>query len=241
MPSNEEEAVFRGHIEECVQDYNNRLSEGFSEGSKGSAEARQPLADFCGVSQTSSVYRWLKLGKLPRGAQLIKLMCFLDIIGYKVIDLERMSKTRRMLSELIGFSLATPEELIEEIGYASTSNFFQTLYGHCGVGNDRAEKMWSICKERKVDIEQAKARIKSRIFTQTTLKLGSDQIPIKRSVTSFMEGLLLLLEETFPGNVYNEKTQELLPYAGTIRQLSERMNSLNLLVKELTRQKDQKP
>lgn len=168
-------------------------------------------------------------------------MCFLDIVGYKVIDLEKMSKARRMISELIGFGLATPEELMKEIGYATTSNFFQALYGKCGIGNDRAEKMWSICKERKADIEQAKERIKSKIFTQTVLKLDStentDQVPTKKSIASFMEGLLLLLEETFPGNIYDEKTEELLPYVDTIKQLSERMKSIDVLVTELIKQR----
>lgn len=42
--------VFRGHLEECLRHLGTSLASSVPKGSRGAAQAKKPLADFCGVT-----------------------------------------------------------------------------------------------------------------------------------------------------------------------------------------------
>ncbi|MBI4714201.1 hypothetical protein HY771_03395, partial [Candidatus Uhrbacteria bacterium] len=128
---------FRGHLEDCVHDLNARLESRHPKGSKKAAHARQPIADFCGV-KAKAVTRWLHSAEsLPNGLQLIKLMCFLELLGYRVIEWERIPTARRNFTELVGFGLLSIEQSLELLGYSNTTTVYQVLLGHYGPSKDK--------------------------------------------------------------------------------------------------------
>ena len=162
---------FRGHVEDCVLDLNTRLESKFPKGEKGAAKARRPLADFCGVS-VRTVTRWFHDTKLfPNGTELIKLMCYLELIGYTVIERERTQATCRNFGELIGFGLISIEQANELLGYSSTTSVYQILFGHIGASKDKYTKMWNEWKTRKDELESVKREAAERY----NLNLSAEQ------------------------------------------------------------------
>ena len=105
----DEYEIFRGHLEECVRHLGTRLVSGMPYSPRGIAKKLKPIADFCGVTNRS-VSRWLVARRFPVGEVLIKFSCYLDMIGYRVIELERMPKSRRNFAELIGFGVLSSRQ-----------------------------------------------------------------------------------------------------------------------------------
>jgi len=151
---NEESEVFRGHLDECLRHLGARLAGVVPKGSRGAVESRRPLAEFCGVA-VDSVGRWLS-GTVPIGEQRLKLMCFLDLIGYRVIELERIPKIQRGFAELVGFGLVSSQEATELLGYSETSTMFKVLAGQQGASGDKNQRMWDYWKEAKGILERKK-------------------------------------------------------------------------------------
>jgi len=164
------------------------------------------MADFCGV-QIDSVTRWMYgTRSLPDGEHFIKLMCYLDAVGYKVIELERMPKARRNFLELIGFSILSIEQAAELLGYASVSTLFQVLRGNQGASEDKDQKMWNAWKEKREELERSKEKARELYClgdeTEISQKAESvkpsrqQALPVRHSaIISIMEGLLALLED----------------------------------------------
>ena len=161
--------VFRGHWEECLKHLDTRITVKAPRGLPGAAQARKPLADFCGV-KIPSVTRWFSGAILPNGTQLIKLLCYLDLMGYKVIELERMQPGRRGFAELIGFGLLSIEQAAELIGYANTATLYQVLHGRQNSDEEKDQKMWDIWKEKSRELELRKAEARKQN--------GSESLPV---------------------------------------------------------------
>ena len=143
---------------------------------------------------------------LPDGEHFIKLMCYLDAVGYKVIELERMPKARRNFLELIGFSILSIEQAAELLGYASVSTLFQVLRGNQGASEDKDQKMWNAWKEKREELERSKEKARELYClgdeTEISQKAESvkpsrqQALPVRHSaIISIMEGLLALLED----------------------------------------------
>ena len=121
--------IFRGHVEECLKHLGLKLYQGIPRGSRGASEAKRPIADFCGVTVDTTT-RWLNDPKhLPVGEVYIRLMCFLSVNGYRVLELERMKPKVRNFARLIGFGLVTSQEAAEMLNYSQISTLFQVLRG----------------------------------------------------------------------------------------------------------------
>lgn len=232
----EKPEVFRGHFEECLRHLGTKLVSSAPKGSRRTTQVRRPIADFCGVS-TISVGRWFDgiRSVLPIGEPLIKLMCYLDMVGYRVIELERMHSTKRNFLELLGFGLLSSKQAVELLGYSSTSTLYQVLYGHAGIGEDKNQKMWNAWKERKEALEQKKEEARKLYDLGVPSEVGPRAEEIrpavvlpsrKPAVVSIMEGLLAVLEdgsfEQSEGNLAG-----LQHFADTVLRLSARMSDLS--------------
>jgi len=170
------EIVFRGHLDECLRYLGRIFNAQIAKRSKNVSKARQPMADFCGVS-SETVKIWLDGNSaLPIGEPHIKLMFYLDMLGYKVIELERMKKPRRNFAALIGFGLLSIEQAIQLVGYAKTSPLFKVLRGEENTSKGKESKMWNIWKEKKDSLERAmnEARVKYAL----PIKLIEERIPV---------------------------------------------------------------
>lgn len=148
----------RGHLEECFEHLKKRFDSRVRRGQRGRSEAIRPLMDFCEInSKTAS--KWMDLSveyPLPRGTFLLKLHCFLDFHGYKVIEFERMPKVLRNFAELIGYGVLSVDEAYVLVGYLSAQQIHQVLWEREGLSKEKEGKMWEIWKERRGELEQKK-------------------------------------------------------------------------------------
>jgi len=148
--------VFQGDLEECLVHYRNSLEEQAPRGSKGSSRFKEPIAQFCGVG-VPSITRWFRTPvKTPIGEQRIRLLIFLDLIGYRVIELERMDDTHRNFVELIGFGIISCAKAIELLGYKEASTLYHVLYGDRHSSEAKDQLMWEICKSKRRELEERK-------------------------------------------------------------------------------------
>ncbi|MEK7390716.1 MAG: hypothetical protein AAB635_01090 [Patescibacteria group bacterium] len=159
--SSETPEVFRGHLDECLRFLGNTLVASIPKGSKGAAQAKRPLADFCGVS-IDCVQQWLRNASLPIGEQRVKLMCYLDMMGFRVIELERMPKIRRNFLELIGFGLISGRQAAELLGYTTVSRTYEVLRGACNASTGKRAIMLRECSSRKEELEKRKNDAETR-------------------------------------------------------------------------------
>lgn len=195
--------VFRGHFEECLNHFGVSLASRAPKGTREAAQAKRPMADFCGVA-IGSAERWVRGGSLPVGGQHFKLMCFLDMTGYRVIELERMPKVLRNIAELISFGILSYQEATELLQYSVSSQLFAVLRGDQGISEEKEQKAWDVWKERREAFEKKKeqARELYRLDVSPRIRTKTESSrPVvmsahrKTAVVSIMEGLLALLED----------------------------------------------
>jgi hypothetical protein len=168
--------VFRGHLEECLKHLAKRLDKILPPGSKNVSQLREPMANFCGAKD-GTIQRWLFAHQLPGGTLLLKLWCFLDLIGYRVIELERLPKVRRAVAELIGFGLLSATDVAKFVGYASEHQLYRLFFdGDKGTTGDRDEKMLEIYKQHKDALEGV--RIDRDVEFPPVLEASTPVLPI---------------------------------------------------------------
>ncbi len=146
--------IMRGHLDECLANLNHKFAK------KNQAQTKQILlksmANFCGVS-TDSTRRWLhNINSLPISDKKIKLMCFLDLLGYKIIELENMTESLRGLTEIIAFNLVGLSEATKIIGYSNTSRLIEIIKGLENPGPQKQRKIWDLWTAQKEELKQTK-------------------------------------------------------------------------------------
>lgn len=159
--------VFRGHLIECLRHLEGRYEAIMPKGKKGAGIIRKPLAAFCGVC-TKTVTGWCReTYSTPLGGDtLIKLMCALDSMGYRVIEWERTPKHLRSFAELIGFGVLTDHEANAIVGYTDVATLNAALYGKQGISKGRTEIMWNTWKSRREELKQKKELAQKNLFPE---------------------------------------------------------------------------
>ncbi len=231
---------FRGHIEECLGHLAKLLTSKIPKGSKGSAKAKEPIAKFCN-STVKSVQDWLN-GTVPKGEQLIKLMCWLSLMGYKVIEMQRLSNARRGMVELIGFNLLSRDQATEVLGYENFSLLSRVLCGRSGASHGKDQRMWELLQERKEELQQRKEEARKQYgieFIQQPMVVGnpvslqfSESLARRhQAIISTVDTLLALLDKSSIGEFSEseavrqpEVQQKILHLSALIGELSYRMS-----------------
>ena len=234
MNSGELKEVYRGHLEECLSHLFSKLSSQFPRNTPGAAAVMKPIADFCGV-RIRSVSRWSLRDKLPDGKTLIKLMCFLDMAGYRIIELERVPIAKRNFTELIGFGLLNCEQAVEILGFASTVRWYEILIGDRGISREKEQKMWDAWKERKEELEHKKDQLRKLYRSDNPLRVFPKMEEVKPkastkriiAIISIMEGLLALLEESSFDKLPDGDLADLKRSADTVLSLSAHLSALS--------------
>lgn len=237
--SEDEVVVFRGHIDECLRHLATSINERASKGSWGAGQAKEPAAKFCAVT-VDTVARWLNKVNSPIGEQLIKMLCYLDLIGYKVIEFERLPRVRRNFAELIGFGLFSSQEASQLLGYTAVSSLYQVLQGTQGASESKDQKMWDVWKERKQDLQRKKEQAQEIYRLDIPLRVrpkaaiqqeGAGTSPcMQTAVMNIMDGLTSLLEGDSFKNPSEKDLKILKQSAGTILRLSARLSTLSSMV-----------
>lgn len=147
--------IHRGHFRDCLDHLGAWLSKMSPRYSKDSFETRKPIADFCGV-RVQAVQSWFATSNMPLGLPRIRALCYLDLIGYRVIEFERMPKVLRHFSEVLGYGLLTPQEAATQVGFKQASSLYAVIWQKETLSDACSEKMWSIWKARREEIDKKK-------------------------------------------------------------------------------------
>ena len=205
--------IFRDHFKECLDHFAKRFNAKVPPGKKG-FELRKLIANFCGVGDPT-VQRWLSDFKdhLPVGEIEVKLKCFLDLNGYRVIELERLPRVVRNFVELIGFDLLSTNAAAELLGYVRVYSLYPVLRGdeeYGGISKDKETKMFDVWKGKKEELEQKKRealKLYCFDFLNQTGPVPSQQLLLppaiiggtmasrRTAVLTILKGTLVLLEE----------------------------------------------
>lgn len=209
----ERNEIARGHLDECLEHLGRTLASQFPARSKDIGRARIPIAKFCGVT-TDSVKRWLTEGGIPEGINNLKLICYLDMLGYSVIELENHPADVRAFIELLGYGVMAPADAARLVGFGRTDRLFEVLNGRQTLTERKRQSMWDLWQERKEILEKKKQAARKLYVAKTTTKVDKPTVGALRlkapvgplvtrpAVFSVMEALLNLLD--------NEDSQELL-------------------------------
>lgn len=211
------------------------------------------MAEFCGV-QDSAIVRWLyHQDNLPKGETRIKLLCFLELNGYTVIEFERVTSRPRNFSRLIGYGLITSKKANEMLGFASVSQLFQVLSGRAGTSEDREQKLWDVWRAWKdrldAKVEEAQATYHLNFSPAATRRVAAEQpieavgasIPSEDSasqgasaaacpcegVIHIMHGLLKLLDSGVLKNPSDTDKAALRSQSGVVFRLSAHLSTIS--------------
>ena len=225
--------IYRGHFDQCIGHLARRLAAQAPTGSRNAAKGIFPLVTFCNVD-TRSAERWLRDVVVPRGEPFFKLMCYLDSIGYRVIELENTPQVRRSILELVGYSILTPQQLTSILGYKRPSILYRILAGRASASKDVENKMWGLFKERREDLARKKRDV--RPVDGETMSVSAPVVPVPEPneeavkpratvemfVVSAMKGLLDLLDGVSDETILDHARSE----SSMILRLSERLRAL---------------
>lgn len=184
--------VFRGSLDECLRHLGAALEVEHPANSKGSAQARLPLASFCGVGLQTAT-RWLK-GETPTGLSLIKSVCYLQLFGYRVIDYSRIKPARRRFAELIGFGVLESQEAATLIGFSDVSWLYAVLRGSQGASDTKEAAMSDAWLSHRAALDAKKIEAKERYKLDIRFKTRSSGEAIVAATLSGMECLAALLD-----------------------------------------------
>ena len=203
--------ILREHFTECLAHFARAFNEKFLPRKRGRMLATKPVKDFCGVTG-NTVRRWFseENSKLPIGTAYVKLCCYLDLHGYRIIEFEGLPKAVRNFSEVIGFGILSAEEAITKAGFTQTSEFFSVFRQERGLSSDKEGKMWQIWKTHRDELEAKKqeafkkfrltlfedAHISRQINESISKIAESSGVSTCRSASlSIMRGLSILLDK----------------------------------------------
>ncbi len=234
--------VFRGHFKECLTHLGEQFKRATFRHKHDIAAAKEPIATFCDVNRVT-VANWLGNSEgQPVGETLIKLMCLLDLQGYRIIELESMPKPHRHLVELIGFGLLSAVEVAELLGYSKLNSLYNMLKGEQEAGGDKEEKIWALFKDRQQkEALEEKKRVSREKFRLSFIDIQPDQ-PIAKEPASnhkmhdccqkvsvgLMENLLVLFDEGLLSNLSEKELEVLHQTAGSkILKLSAHLSALS--------------
>ena len=184
--------VFRGHLDECLRHLAAAFEVKYPKNSRGSSEAKKPIADFCGVV-IPTVANWFR-GEVPAGLAKFKLISYLQLFGYRVMDYGRVKLSRRRFTELIAFKILTPEDAASIVGYSSTSMLFTVLRGDGEASESKDAKMSETWMARRAELEEAKKLAREAFRPDIRLKSMTDGDAIVHAAIKSMECLAALLD-----------------------------------------------
>lgn len=222
----ERQEVFRGHFDECLEHLGQCFDAHFPKGSTGVDKARQPIADFCGVV-VSTVRGWFNRPSSSIGESKVNMMCFLDLIGYHVLELENLKDTRE-LAELIGYRVISVPQAQELMCYGDAKSVYDTIFSRVGMSEIRKERMRNICRERRAELAQKKEEARQKCQLGFSLTEHVEQRKVS-AVMSIMDGLLAMLDSRGIGDSFLAGLRDLSSSEKkTLLRLAERLDSLSI-------------
>lgn len=237
--------AFRGHLEECLKHLAERILEKYPKGSRAANTAKHPIAEFCGTNIHTISDWFFRATSIPQGDRLLRLMCFMELNGYGVIEFERMKPACKNVTQLIGYGVVSGSEATSLLGYGKESTLMSILKGETGLTREREHQFWSIWKARKdsldqaIEVAQQKYRIdfdEEKVTVVATEKEVPQQVSVppmqddkcpRVGVVMIMQGLLNLLDGGVMDNLSATDLAKLAKSNVTILRLSSHLSDLS--------------
>lgn len=218
QPANPVPEVFRGRLEECFEHFKRCLYAYFPKGVKGIEPARAPVADFCQVN-VWTINDWLRGATFPVGEQKIRLMCFFEMHGYRVMELEEMGDLRP-LAEIIGYGLVPIQKIAQELGYKhGPQEVYRALLHGRKVEQTRERLFWAFLKKNKAALKLKKDDVAQKYQLAFPLTDAVRQRKVS-AVIGLIAVLENLLESNEIGSAFMQSLKDLPP--------TDRLSVLNL-------------
>lgn len=152
------------------------------------------------------------------GEIYFRLMCLLDAVGYRVIELERMKPEPRGLLELIGYKVVFANELAQIAKYGSADALYAAIRSPHPDDQTRT-KMFDTIVPRKEALEASKKKAVEhltktamyRVLIKTSRarpdpheQIDAFGLPSRPGLLSIVEGLHALLAEVTDKAILDE-------------------------------------
>jgi hypothetical protein len=154
-----------GTMKECWRHYAATLPMN----DKNVVEYRRPIMDFVKVQQ-HTIRIWMNAvtlsdeeAQFPVGEPLIRLRYFLDMLGYKVQELEALPAITRVTGALAAYDVVTFEQLRQELVYEKMSTLYQCLHGVSNFSPDRAEFAQALVDKHSAELAKRTRAWKERM------------------------------------------------------------------------------
>lgn len=157
--------LIRASTFDCLQDFGRKvdLIQGIS-----------LLAEFTKVIPETAL-GWFQLGGdgkiisrkgLPKGGTLVRLRCFLELVGYKVEELQELTEPAAKLAWSVALDVVTVEAALERLDYAENNSqaiLGQLLKPVSGLSAERIRKLRVLAEECEEDCRTAREAWQLRV------------------------------------------------------------------------------
>lgn len=241
--------VMRGHVEECLEHLQKRFNSKIKRRSPGRLEALKPLIDFCQISQATAS-KLMDIDKdpdPPKGRILIKLICYLNFHGYRVIEFERTQPVLRNFAELIGYGVLSADEAFRLVGYHDSQQIYQVIWEREGLSKEKEAKIWEIWKGRRDELEQKKRNAFKDYNLQILFKtdssvdyveqqallpldLAGGDVSRRLALINILKGTLGLFDSGLFNDLSSNEINDLKQYGRMIHRLNIHLSNLSLKI-----------
>lgn len=231
--------VFREHFDECFRHFVKRFYTKMPRGSKGISKALNPMMVFCGVHENTA-NRWLQERGEIIGAARIKMSCFLELHGYKIIEVERLSPVLRGIWDIIGYDICPQETVFQALGYVQISELTRIFAGKAQMSEERQQKVWDFWKQHRDSLarkkEDAFRNGRIQILSHPPEKNNALILELvsgppnksREAALSIMKGLLGMFEDGLFDDMTSDELAEITKSAkGTVLRLTSYLNTLS--------------
>jgi hypothetical protein len=157
--------MIKGTFKECLQHYLKKY-----------AKDSTVICGFTTIT-TSSERRWRTKGILPVGVNLIRVIYFLDLLGYQIEEIVQLDKVTYIVGKAVAFDLITADAVAIEIGVLSNS-FYRYFYG-AKASPDTLVKIEALASQFGAQVEARSTEETAKLFA--ALNISPSELR-KRSV-----------------------------------------------------------
>jgi len=202
--------VFRGHFEECLEHLAKCFRNKFPKGSKGVFDACKPIAEFC-KADPKTVKSWMESnGEKVTGEKKIRLLCFLGMVGYYVLEVRDLGQTKENLLKIVAHDVLTAKQVADFCGYCNEQAIYRILLNGVGTSSRGDQLMCELQVNKRHELAQKESEAKSSLKLDFPLTEAFLQRNVS-SVMSIATGLLSMLETEEFGEVFVSSLTNLPP------------------------------
>lgn len=120
------------------------------------------MAEFCGV-EPSTVQSWIAGQNEPTGDRITKLRVFLQLVGYRVHELDDLARSIRDLCTMVALGICSPEEVRDQLGYKNVQDVYRVLRGDSEPMRQKQERLARLLTALQPELDKRLPSWKARI------------------------------------------------------------------------------